>query len=276
MSVIVLSSCINFIIFGHQDKHANLKIHSYVDEVMSKVMTHLGLMIPEYKGPCIVLTSSPSLGDTEGTSEATNLKGTVKEENPEIGNRKQNCIPKDEIASSCSASDPKETTAFKGTRANHEGVQDLITKDLKLKPSLKSENSAREGDGKCSQSEVTDVPNAAPQGSINTNKLHQTPQRQDSKNGADQLKPNPQVDSSEDGSNSFCNNCGPIGFDLKQSSSEVQKASALESLNTTAENQHQMSFKCLPSLDNIKDKTTSHHSIQYIDICSLPKKPKLE
>eukprot|EP00058_Branchiostoma_floridae_P024402 XP_002609892.1 hypothetical protein BRAFLDRAFT_125988 [Branchiostoma floridae] len=39
------------------DKHADLRIHGYVDEVMSMVMNRLGINIPKYTGPNTVLES---------------------------------------------------------------------------------------------------------------------------------------------------------------------------------------------------------------------------
>ncbi|XP_022096225.1 NAD-dependent protein deacetylase sirtuin-6-like isoform X2 [Acanthaster planci] len=74
------------------DKHAYLRIHGYVDKVMSKVMAHLGLTIPEYRGPCIVQTSSRTCsaegggavkvtGEPEENVERTHQSVHVKEEN---------------------------------------------------------------------------------------------------------------------------------------------------------------------------------------------------
>lgn len=37
-----------------QDRHADLRIHGYVDEVMTKLMKLLGLEIPEWAGPLVV------------------------------------------------------------------------------------------------------------------------------------------------------------------------------------------------------------------------------
>ncbi|XP_007434446.1 NAD-dependent protein deacetylase sirtuin-6 isoform X2 [Python bivittatus] len=36
------------------DKHADLRIHGYVDDVMTRLMKHLGLEIPEWTGPLVV------------------------------------------------------------------------------------------------------------------------------------------------------------------------------------------------------------------------------
>lgn len=37
-----------------QDRQADLRIHAYVDEVMTKLMKHLGLEVPEWSGPVVV------------------------------------------------------------------------------------------------------------------------------------------------------------------------------------------------------------------------------
>ncbi|XP_010149058.1 PREDICTED: NAD-dependent protein deacetylase sirtuin-6-like, partial [Eurypyga helias] len=34
------------------DRQADLRIHAYVDDVMTKLMKHLGLEVPEWTGPC--------------------------------------------------------------------------------------------------------------------------------------------------------------------------------------------------------------------------------
>ncbi|XP_072051309.1 NAD-dependent protein deacylase sirtuin-6-like [Amphiura filiformis] len=56
------------------DKKADLRIHGYVDEVMSTVMQHLGLQIPKYEGPQVVMTSS------HVTKEETKMDTVAKEE----------------------------------------------------------------------------------------------------------------------------------------------------------------------------------------------------
>ncbi|XP_066273960.1 NAD-dependent protein deacylase sirtuin-6-like isoform X1 [Branchiostoma lanceolatum] len=43
------------------DKHADLRIHGYVDEVMSMMMNQLGINIPKYTGPTVVLESPTRL-----------------------------------------------------------------------------------------------------------------------------------------------------------------------------------------------------------------------
>lgn len=44
-----------------QDRQADLRIHGYVDEVMSKLMKHLGLEIPTWEGPCVLDKALPPL-----------------------------------------------------------------------------------------------------------------------------------------------------------------------------------------------------------------------
>nr|XP_048284565.1 NAD-dependent protein deacetylase sirtuin-6 isoform X3 [Myodes glareolus] len=43
------------------DRQADLRIHGYVDEVMSKLMKHLGLEIPTWEGPCVLDKALPPL-----------------------------------------------------------------------------------------------------------------------------------------------------------------------------------------------------------------------
>lgn len=43
------------------DRHADLCIHGYVDEVMCKLMKHLGLEIPTWDGPCVLEKALPPL-----------------------------------------------------------------------------------------------------------------------------------------------------------------------------------------------------------------------
>lgn len=44
-----------------QDRHANLRIHGYVDEVMTQLMKHLGLEIPPWDGPRVLEKALPPL-----------------------------------------------------------------------------------------------------------------------------------------------------------------------------------------------------------------------
>ncbi|KAF6307157.1 sirtuin 6 [Rhinolophus ferrumequinum] len=43
------------------DRHANLRIHGYVDEVMTRLMKHLGLEIPPWDGPRVLEKALPPL-----------------------------------------------------------------------------------------------------------------------------------------------------------------------------------------------------------------------
>ncbi|XP_038079094.1 NAD-dependent protein deacetylase sirtuin-6-like [Patiria miniata] len=71
------------------DKHANLRVHGYVDEVMSKVMTHLGLTIPEYTGPRIVMTSGHSSKKMDGALKVTKeRKQNVKRTHQNVEDKK--------------------------------------------------------------------------------------------------------------------------------------------------------------------------------------------
>ncbi|NWT60899.1 SIR6 deacetylase, partial [Erythrocercus mccallii] len=54
------------------DRQADLRIHGYVDEVMTKLMKHLGLEVPEWTGPVVVESSEPA--------KAEQLQGRLKEE----------------------------------------------------------------------------------------------------------------------------------------------------------------------------------------------------
>lgn len=44
-----------------QDRQADLCIHGYVDEVMCRLMKHLGLEIPTWDGPCVLQKALPPL-----------------------------------------------------------------------------------------------------------------------------------------------------------------------------------------------------------------------
>ncbi|KAI1230624.1 NAD-dependent protein deacetylase sirtuin-6, partial [Lamprotornis superbus] len=59
------------------DRQADLRIHGYVDEVMTKLMKHLGLEVPEWTGPVVV--ESAELAKAE-LSKAEELQGRLKEE----------------------------------------------------------------------------------------------------------------------------------------------------------------------------------------------------
>lgn len=55
-----------------QDRQADLRIHGYVDEVMTKLMKHLGLEVPEWTGPVVVESAELAKGEQ--------LQGRLKEE----------------------------------------------------------------------------------------------------------------------------------------------------------------------------------------------------
>lgn len=44
-----------------QDRQADLRIHGYVDEVMCRLMKHLGLEIPSWDGPRVLEKALPPL-----------------------------------------------------------------------------------------------------------------------------------------------------------------------------------------------------------------------
>ncbi|NXY11097.1 SIR6 deacetylase, partial [Pteruthius melanotis] len=56
------------------DRQADLRIHGYVDDVMTKLMKHLGLEVPEWTGPVVVESAEPAAGEQ--------LRGRLKEEPP--------------------------------------------------------------------------------------------------------------------------------------------------------------------------------------------------
>lgn len=64
-----------------QDKHAHLRIHGYVDDVMKQLMDLLGLDIPKWEGPTICESSikSESCADVK-PSQALTLDQKVKRE----------------------------------------------------------------------------------------------------------------------------------------------------------------------------------------------------
>jgi mono-ADP-ribosyltransferase sirtuin 6 len=43
------------------DRHADLRIHGYVDDVMTQLMKHLGLEIPAWDGPRVLEKALPPL-----------------------------------------------------------------------------------------------------------------------------------------------------------------------------------------------------------------------
>lgn len=65
-----------------QDKHAHLRIHSYVDEVMKQLMELLGLDIPKWEGPTVCESSEASSEHTADVKppRAVTAKKNVKKE----------------------------------------------------------------------------------------------------------------------------------------------------------------------------------------------------
>ncbi|KAM7024654.1 NAD-dependent protein deacylase sirtuin-6 isoform 2-T2 [Acridotheres tristis] len=59
------------------DRQADLRIHGYVDEVMTKLMKHLGLEVPEWTGPVVVERAEVAKAEL---SQAQELQGRLKEE----------------------------------------------------------------------------------------------------------------------------------------------------------------------------------------------------
>ncbi|XP_057243637.1 NAD-dependent protein deacylase sirtuin-6 [Malurus melanocephalus] len=57
------------------DRQADLRIHAYVDDVMTKLMKLLGLEVPEWTGPVVVESAEPA--------RAEQLQGRLKEEKEE-------------------------------------------------------------------------------------------------------------------------------------------------------------------------------------------------
>lgn len=64
-----------------QDKHAHLRIHGYVDDVMKQLMDLLGLDIPKWEGPTICESSIKSESCTDvKLSQTLSLDQKVKKE----------------------------------------------------------------------------------------------------------------------------------------------------------------------------------------------------
>ncbi|NXR37941.1 SIR6 deacetylase, partial [Zosterops hypoxanthus] len=70
------------------DRQADLRIHGYVDEVMTKLMKHLGLEVPEWTGPVVVERAEPG--------KAQQLQGRLKEEPEEEMKEELKEEPKEE------------------------------------------------------------------------------------------------------------------------------------------------------------------------------------
>lgn len=93
-----------------QDKHAHLRIHGYVDEVMKQLMDLLGLDIPKWEGPTIcessiksescaddkpprTLTLDPKVKKEERKREAEATPEDVKEETGSVKRGKVESLP---------------------------------------------------------------------------------------------------------------------------------------------------------------------------------------
>lgn len=76
------------------DRHANLRIHGYVDEVMTRLMKHLGLEIPAWDGPRVLERALPPLPRPPAP------KLEAKEEPPDHHNGSRPASPKRELLDS--------------------------------------------------------------------------------------------------------------------------------------------------------------------------------
>ncbi|XP_059774732.1 NAD-dependent protein deacylase sirtuin-6 isoform X2 [Balaenoptera ricei] len=85
------------------DRHADLRIHGYVDEVMTRLMKHLGLEIPAWDGPRVLERALPPL------PRPPTLKLEPKEEAPA------------QLHSPAPASPKQEPTAEPGAQHNGSG-----------------------------------------------------------------------------------------------------------------------------------------------------------
>ena len=120
-------------------------------------MTHLGLTIPEYKGPHVVMTSSHSLKTAERTvgvmdlkhvkgtvkvrdikGAVKELKGAIKEDGSEAGNTQPNFILKDESPLLHPTREFKQD--LKSTIINTQGKQQLKKDNPDHQTSIKTEN----------------------------------------------------------------------------------------------------------------------------------------
>lgn len=63
-----------------QDKHAHLRIHGYVDDVMKQLMELLGLEIPKWDGPTVCESSTAT---TETTTDVKPPRGVTAKEKVE-------------------------------------------------------------------------------------------------------------------------------------------------------------------------------------------------
>ncbi|XP_071307969.1 NAD-dependent protein deacylase sirtuin-6 isoform X2 [Agelaius tricolor] len=88
------------------DRQADLRIHGYVDEVMTKLMKHLGLEVPEWTGPVVVESAELAKGEQE------QLQGRLKEE-PPLGQHNGTAAPPERLKQECPGPDTGPTPVKK-------------------------------------------------------------------------------------------------------------------------------------------------------------------
>ncbi|XP_066422370.1 NAD-dependent protein deacylase sirtuin-6 isoform X2 [Molothrus aeneus] len=88
------------------DRQADLRIHGYVDEVMTKLMKHLGLEVPEWTGPVVVESAELAKGEQE------QLQGRLKEE-PPLGQHNGTAVPPERLKQECPSPDTGPTPVKK-------------------------------------------------------------------------------------------------------------------------------------------------------------------
>ncbi|XP_077047648.1 NAD-dependent protein deacylase sirtuin-6 isoform X2 [Agelaius phoeniceus] len=88
------------------DRQADLRIHGYVDEVMTKLMKHLGLEVPEWTGPVVVESAELAKG------EQGQLQGRLKEE-PALGQHNGTAAPPERLKQECPSPDTGPTPVKK-------------------------------------------------------------------------------------------------------------------------------------------------------------------
>ncbi|NWY35151.1 SIR6 deacetylase, partial [Pheucticus melanocephalus] len=87
------------------DRQADLRIHGYVDEVMTKLMKHLGLEVPEWTGPVVVESAELAKGEQE------QLQGRLKEE--PLGQHNGTAAPPERLKQECPSPDTGPTPVKK-------------------------------------------------------------------------------------------------------------------------------------------------------------------
>ncbi|KAM9732115.1 NAD-dependent protein deacylase sirtuin-6 [Dama dama] len=71
------------------DRHADLRIHGYVDEVMTRLMKHLGLEIPAWNGPHVVERALPPLPRPPAPKLEPKEEGSTQLDSPVPASPKQ-------------------------------------------------------------------------------------------------------------------------------------------------------------------------------------------